>query len=77
MATLFLFWEGVVFLCGYKVLCAVTKKMKDERAKINFVMPHHTHDIDLQVFLTYTAWDEWHLPLGNTTLQVQTWQQRK
>ena len=33
-------------------------------------------NIDLQILITKPCANEWHLPLGITTSQVRTWQQR-
>ncbi len=36
------------------------------------VIPHHTHDIGLQVFVALPACDEWNLPLFSFCCQVRT-----
>ena len=36
------------------------------------VIPHHTHDIGLQVLVALPACDEWNLPLFSFCCQVRT-----
>ena len=36
------------------------------------VIPHHTHDIGLQVLVALPACDEWNLPLISLCCQVRT-----